>query len=169
VGIVGIGGLGHLALKWAVAFGTEVTAISSKPGKEEVVKKLGAKHFLALSDKAAMAKAAATLDFLVITANADGMDYDAIVDLLKNKRVACLVAVPEEKLKIGPSTLIGRSRSIGGSITGGVDVTQEMLNFAAKHKIEADVEVWPASKVNEAWQGVIEGKPRFRYVLDLAK
>jgi uncharacterized zinc-type alcohol dehydrogenase-like protein len=97
------------------------------------------------------------------------MPYDAMFSLLKNKRTACLVAVPEENIKFNPGTLIGRSRSIGGSITGGVNVTQEMLDFAAKHKIEADVEVWPASKVNEAWKGVIEGKPRFRYVLDMSK
>jgi uncharacterized zinc-type alcohol dehydrogenase-like protein len=163
VGIVGVGGLGHLAVKWAVAFGNQVTAISHSSNKAEEAKKLGAQHHLSTADEEAMKAAAGSFDFLLITAA--GPDYTPLLNLLTIHGVACNVSAPEVNIQFNCMSLVLQSRILAGSVTGGLAGTQEMLEFAAKHHIEADVQTFPLARVNEALRGVREGKPRFRYVL----
>jgi len=165
IGVLGIGGLGHLGLKWGKALGCHVTAISHNDKKREEAKKLGADDFISLEDAAAVKKARRTLDFILSTGNAKGMKWDGPTSLLKIDGVFCVVGVPEEDLIIPPFLLIGSRISFAGSMVGGCQITKEMLELAGKHKIEADVQLFPMEKVNEAIQGVKDGKPRFRYVL----
>jgi uncharacterized zinc-type alcohol dehydrogenase-like protein len=166
VGVVGVGGLGHLGIKWGVAFGCHVTAISHNENKRDESKKLGAHGYLNSDDEYALKAAANSFDFILITANPKDEDYTKYLKLADSYGVICNVGFPESDIKFKPGPLLMKSVSFSGSVTGGMKITQEMLDFAAKHKIEADVQLFPVKQVNEAWDGVRNGKPRFRYVLD---
>jgi uncharacterized zinc-type alcohol dehydrogenase-like protein len=167
VGVVGVGGLGHLGIRWAKALGCEVWAVSHSSRKEAEARALGADHFVDTSRQESLASAERRLNFLLITGNAPDMNYNVLLNLLDVHGIACNVGAPEGNLVIAPFSLIFASRMLSGSLTGGTALTKEMLEFAAKHKIEAQVQVFPVNQVNDALKGAREGKPRFRYVLEM--
>ena len=165
VGVVGIGGLGHLALKFAAAWGCEVTAFTSNPDKAEEVRAFGAHHVVGSRDQGALRAAAGSLDLLIVTVNA-AMDWDALLGTLDKRGRMHVVGVVPEPIPVPPSMLIGGQRDVSGSPTGSpVDIAQ-MLAFAARHDIRPQVEHFPMSRVNEAVAHLEAGKARYRVVLD---
>jgi len=168
VGVLGIGGLGHLGILWGKALGAKVVAISSSEKKRADAVKLGADDYWVVSDKETLRKNARTLDFILATTSSNS-DWDSIIRLLKVDTTICLVGLPEEDLKIPAFALCNGRRSFASSAVGGPAEIQEMLNFAAavSPHIEAWVKVFPLEKVNEAVQDLVEGKPRFRNVLKI--
>jgi len=164
VGVIGVGGLGHLALQFARAFGCEVTAFSSTPEKEAEARKFGAHHFLSSRDPDALKKAASTLDFLLSTVAAN-LDWQAYVSLLRPKGRLCFVGVPPAPLTVGIFPLIAGQRSVCGSNTGGRNAIREMLEFASRHGIKAQVELMPMGEANAALAKVAQNRARYRMVL----
>jgi uncharacterized zinc-type alcohol dehydrogenase-like protein len=167
VGVVGLGGLGHMAVKLAKAMGAEVTVLSTSRKKEEDAKRLGASHFIATGEDGALAKAAGTFDFLIDAVSA-AHDYNAYLNTLKRDGSMILLGVPEQPTPVHAFSLIMKRRKLGGSLIGGIKETQEMLDFCAKHKIVSDVEVIPVQKINEAYERMIKGDVRYRFVIDMA-
>ena len=167
VGIMGLGGLGHMGVKLAHAMGADVTLISHSPSKEADGYRLGADHFLLSSDKEAMKAAEGTLDLIVNTVSA-AIDMDAALSLLKTDGTLVSVGLPDEPLKVSTFTLIAQRRRLAGSNIGGLEQTQEMLDFCAEHGFGSDVEVIPADQVNEAWDRVVASDVRYRFVIDTA-
>ncbi len=165
VGVVGIGGLGHLAIRFARAFGCEVTAFSTSPGKEEESGRLGAHHFVWSKDPDQMAKAANSLDFILTTPHTD-LDWVGLVNVLRPKGTLCAVGAPATAvLNVPPVLLLLKEKKICGSNTGGRATIEEMLAFAARHRIGATVEVMPMAQVNAALDKVRAGNARYRMVL----
>lgn len=164
VAVIGIGGLGHLALQFAHAFGCEVTAISSTKKKQAEAKKFGANHFLSLQNRKLLEKAAGSFDFILSTVHAN-LDWNLILSLLRPKGRLCIAGVPSEALKILPRHLISSERSICGTTVGPRALVREMLTFAARHHIAPKIEVLPMSKVNEAIKKLKANKVRYRMVL----
>ena len=167
VGIMGLGGLGHMGVKIAHAMGADVTLISHSPGKEDDARRLGADHFLLSSDKAAMSAARNSMDLIVNTVSAD-IDLNRPMSLLGLNGTMCIVGLPEKPLSVGAFTLTGQRRSIAGSNIGGIRETQEMLDFCAEHGFGSDVEVIAVQQVNEAWDRVVNSDVRYRFVIDIA-
>jgi uncharacterized zinc-type alcohol dehydrogenase-like protein len=165
--VVGLGGLGHMAVKIARALGTEVTVLSTSEKKRQDAMRLGATHFELTSQPGTLAKLQRHFDFIIDTVSAPH-DYNALVNLLKTDGTLILVGAPEKPAPLEPFPLILHRRSIAGSVIGGIRETQEMLDFCAEHKIESDVEVIPIQQVNEAYKRVLKGDVRFRFVIDLA-
>jgi D-arabinose 1-dehydrogenase-like Zn-dependent alcohol dehydrogenase len=168
VGVVGIGGLGHLGVLFAKAIGAHVIALSSSEGKKKEAAQLGADEYWVTSDKELLKKNTKTLDFILATTSGNA-DWDSLIRLLKVDATLCLVGLPEEDLKLPAFALCGGRRSFSSSAVGGPAEIQEMLDFAAKHspKIEAWVKVFPIEQVNAAVQDLVDGKPRFRNVLKI--
>jgi uncharacterized zinc-type alcohol dehydrogenase-like protein len=164
VAIIGIGGLGHLALQFAKAFGCDVTAISSSPDKEEEAKTLGADHFISLNNPEQMKKAFNSFDFILSTVSAD-IDWTMIGMLMRPKAKLCFVGLPPSDMKFPVRLLVSGNRSICGSGTGSRTNMAEMLQFCARHNIEAKVEVLPMNELNEAIVRLKANKPRYRIVL----
>ncbi len=167
VAVVGLGGLGHMAVKIARALGTEVTVLSTSEKKRQDAMRLGATHFEITSQHGTFAKLHRHFDFILDTVSAPH-DYNALVNLLKTDGTLILVGAPEKPAPLEPFPLILHRRSIAGSVIGGIRETQDMLDFCAEHKIESDVEVIPIQQVNEAYERVLKGDVRFRFVIDLA-
>jgi alcohol/geraniol dehydrogenase (NADP+) len=165
VGIVGIGGLGHLGLKFAKAWGCEVTAFTSTKSKEEEARGFGAHRVINSRDTDDILKAANTLDFLLITVNTS-LDWSALVTTLKSNGRMAIVGAILEPIQISAIDLIFGQKRIAGSLNGGPTATALMLEFAARHNIYPQTEHFPMSKVNEAMQHLTEGKARYRVVLD---
>lgn len=168
VGVVGIGGLGHLALRFLNAWGCEVTAFTSSLNKQEEAKRLGAHKVVASTDSAAMKKIAGTLDFLLITASAD-LDWNALISTLGGKGRLHFVGIVPSAIPVHVFNLIPRQRSISGSPVGSPATMRSMLEFCARHQILPQVEHFPMSKVNDAIQHLRDGKARYRVVLDASK
>jgi len=166
VGIIGIGGLGHLGLKFARALGAEVYAISTSASKEEEAKKLGAHHFINTKDKASLEKNQDQLDLIVSTLNHD-VDWQMYFSLMKRDGTFVIVGIPEDKLKIPAFSIIGKRLKFAGSSIGSPNEIEEMLKLASKENIVANTQIWPFEKVNEAIAAFREGKPRYRYVLQI--
>ncbi|MEK6917161.1 MAG: NAD(P)-dependent alcohol dehydrogenase [Nanoarchaeota archaeon] len=164
VGVIGIGGLGHLALQFADAFGCEVVAFSHSKDKEKEAKKLGADNFVSSVDVAEMKKHRGSLDFILSTVHAK-LDWNAYMGLLKPKGRLCIVGAVPEPIEIHSFNLIVGSRGIVGSSTGSRADIVKMLDFAARHDIKAMTEVFPMSDVNKAIQKLRENKIRYRAVL----
>jgi uncharacterized zinc-type alcohol dehydrogenase-like protein len=164
VGVVGVGGLGHLALQFLNAFGCEVTAFSTTSSKENEAREFGANNFLSLSDKAALKAARSSLDFIISTAFAP-LDYEMLLNTLRPNGKLCLVGVPEKDVSFPGHLLIGGRKSICGSPIGSRSAMRTMLEFAARHDIGAKVELMPMKEANEALKRIEENKARYRIVL----
>jgi uncharacterized zinc-type alcohol dehydrogenase-like protein len=164
VGVIGIGGLGHMALRFLRAWGCEVTAFSSHPGKESEAKLMGAHHFVNSTDSAALAKLASSFDFILSTVNVP-VDWNTYLMALKPKGKLILVGIVLEPIPVSMFTLLIGQRMISSSPTGSPAAMATMLDFAARHKILPTVETFKFSQVNEAIEKLKEGKIRYRAVL----
>lgn len=166
VGVLGLGGLGHMAVKFAVAFGAEVTVISTSPAKEKDAKRLGAHHFLLSSDASQVQAAACRFDFILNTVSGKH-DLNTVLGMIKLDGNLVIVGVPTEAPPVHPFSIIMPRRSISGSAIGGIRETQEMLDFCAENGIVSDVEMIRMSQINEAYERVLKGDVRYRFVIDL--
>ncbi len=164
VGIVGIGGLGHIALQFARVFGAEVTAFSTSAGKEEEARALGAHHFVNSLESKAMKDMAGSLDFILTTVNAD-QDWGAYLQALRPTGTLWFVGVPPSPVSVHAFPLISGLRTIGGSPAGSPFRLREMLDVAARHGVKATTELFPMAKANEAIEKVKKSKVRYRAVL----
>lgn len=168
VGVVGIGGLGHLALRFLKAWGCEVTAFTSSPSKQEEAKRLGAHRVLASTDKAALRGAAGTLDFLLVTASAD-LDWNALLATLRAKGRLHFVGIVPNAIPTHVFALIPQQKTLSGSPVSSPKTMATMLEFCARHQILPQVEHFPMSRVNDAIQHLRDGKARYRVVLEAGK
>ena len=164
VAVLGLGGLGHMAVKLASAFGAEVTLLSSSPGKKADAQRLGATDFLLGKDQA---KARGRFDFIIDTVSA-AHDLVALTSLLKLDGTLVLLGAPSEPAQVPAFALIPKRRSIAGSLVGGIAETQEMLDFCAAHGITADVETIPMQQIDRAYDRMLKGDVRYRFSIDLA-
>jgi uncharacterized zinc-type alcohol dehydrogenase-like protein len=167
VAVVGLGGLGHMAVKLAAAMGAEVTVLSQSLKKQEDGLRLGADHYYATSDPDTFSQLAGRFDLIVNTVSAP-IDVDAYLSLLAMDGALVNVGAPAEPLSLDVFSLIGARRSYAGSMIGGIPETQEMLDFCAEHGIGAEVEVIPADQINEAYERVLASDVRYRFVIDAA-
>ncbi len=167
VAVVGLGGLGHMAVKIAAAMGAEVTVLSQSLKKQEDGLRLGATDYRATSDPDTFTELAGRFDLIVNTVSAT-IDVDAYLSLLAVDGALVNVGAPAEPLSLNVMSLIGGRRTYAGSMIGGIAETQEMLDFCAGHGIGAEVEVIPADRVNEAYERVLASDVRYRFVIDAA-
>ncbi len=167
VGVVGLGGLGHMAVKIAVAMGAEVTLFSSSGRKREDAKRLGIHEYVVSSDGAQMGKMGSRLDLIIDTVSAQH-DIGSLIMTLRLDGTMVLVGAPETPLALPVFPLLMARRAIAGSGIGGIPETQEMLDFCAEHRVVSDVEVIPIQKVNEAYDRLAKGDVRYRFVIDNA-
>lgn len=167
VAVVGLGGLGHMAVKIAHAMGAEVTVLSQSLKKQEDGLRLGADHYYATADPATFETLAGSFDLIINTVSAV-LDLNAYLGLLAVDGALVNVGAPPEPLSLNAFSLILARRSYAGSLIGGIRETQEMLDFCAEHGIGADVEVIAADQVNEAWERVLASDVRYRFVIDTA-
>jgi uncharacterized zinc-type alcohol dehydrogenase-like protein len=167
VGIVGLGGLGHMGVKFARAFGAHVVLFTTSPGKVEDGKRLGAHEVVISKDADAMKKHASSFDFILDCVSAQH-DINAYLSLLKLDGTLAIVGAPEQPLPVAVFNLILPRRNFAGSAIGGIAETQEMLNFCAQHKIVCDIEMIPIQKVNEAWDRLLKQDVKYRFVIDMA-
>ncbi|MDH5642480.1 MAG: NAD(P)-dependent alcohol dehydrogenase, partial [Nitrospira sp.] len=165
--VVGLGGLGHMAVKIARALGTEVVVLSTSESKRKEAERLGATDFAVTSDPQTFSRLQRRFDYILDTVSAPH-DYTPYLDLLKTDGTMILVGIPDQPTSLHPFPLILRRRRIAGSVIGGIRETQAMLDFCAAHTIESDVEVIPIQHVNEAYERVLKGDVRFRFVIDMA-
>ncbi|MGJ8655561.1 MAG: NADPH-dependent aldehyde reductase Ahr [Akkermansiaceae bacterium] len=163
VAVVGIGGLGHLALQFLNAWGCDVTAFSTTPDKEQEAKQMGAHHFVNSRDEEALEALAGKFDFILVTVNAD-LPWDLYVNALAPKGKLHLVGAAN-KIELTIFPLISAQRSVGGSPIGSPEVQRQMLEFCGRHNIAPLVDEFPMDQVNEAMQFVADGKARYRAVL----
>jgi uncharacterized zinc-type alcohol dehydrogenase-like protein len=164
VGIVGIGGLGHLAIQFAHVFGADVTAFSTSAAKEEEARALGANHFVNARESKALKEVAGTMDFVLSTINAD-QDWGVYVQALRPTGTLCFVGVPPSPVTLHAFPLISGLRSITGNPTGSPYRLKEMLDVAARHGVKAKTESFPMAKANTAIEKVKKNKVRYRAVL----
>ena len=167
VAVVGMGGLGHMAVKIAHALGAEVTVISQTLSKQEDGLKLGADHYYASSDPETFTQLRSSFDLIINTISAD-MDIDAYARTLRLNGTMVFVGLPENPQSFGAGSLIGGRRSLAGSNIGGIPETQEMLDFCAEHQIGAEIETISADDVDDAYERVVASKVRYRFVIDTA-
>jgi len=167
VAVIGLGGLGHMAVRIAAAMGAEVTVLSRTLAKKEDGMVLGASSYVAIEDADVLSGLAKSFDIIVNTVSAD-LPMDTYLRLLRPLGVLVNVGLPSEALTLRPGSLIGGSRVLAGSNIGGIPATQEMLDFCAEHGIGAQVETIEANAVNEAYDRVVAGDVRYRFVIDTA-
>lgn len=167
VGIVGLGGLGHMGVKFAHAFGAEVVLFTTSPDKAADAKRLGADQVVISKNAEEMAKHLQSFDFILNTVAAPH-DLDQYLGLLKRDGTMCLVGVPDQP---HPSPNVGnlifRRRALAGSLIGGIKETQEMLDFCAEHNIVADIELIPMPAINEAYERMLKSDVKYRFVIDM--
>jgi uncharacterized zinc-type alcohol dehydrogenase-like protein len=166
VGVVGLGGLGHMAVKLAAAMGAEVTMLSTSKAKEADARKLGAQHFGLTSDDATFKKLAGRFDLIIDTISAPH-DYNKYLGLLRIEGAMVLLGVPPEPAPVAAGSLIFGQKVLTGSLIGGIKETQEMLDFCAEHGIVSDIELIPVQQVNEAYERMLKNDVRYRFVLDM--
>ncbi|KAL7192631.1 hypothetical protein ACSBR2_024453 [Camellia fascicularis] len=167
VGVVGLGGLGHAAVKFAKAFGVKVTVISTSSGKKkEAIERLGADSFLVSGDPTQMQLAMGTMDGIIDTVSAPH-PLLPLIGLLKSHGKLILVGLPEKPLELPVFPLLMGRKIVAGSCMGGIKETQEMIDFAAKHSITADIEVIPMDYVNTAMERLVKADVRYRFVIDI--
>ena len=167
LGVVGLGGLGHMGVKFGVAFGADVTVLSTSPKKEKDAKALGAQHFLVTTDKAQVKAAKNSFDFILDTVSADH-DFNLYLDLLKTDGTMICVGVPSKPAEIAAFSIIGGRKSLAGSSIGGIAETQEMLDFCAEHNIVSDIEMIDIKDIQTAYDRMVKGDVRYRFVIDMA-
>ena len=165
--VVGLGGLGHMGVKIARAMGAHVTVLSTSPSKREDALKLGADDFAATGDKQTFKKLAGQFDFVLDTVSAPH-DYNAYLGLLRRDGTMILVGMPDQPVPLSAGALIMARRRLVGSLIGGIRETQEMLDFCAEHDVASDIELIPIDKINEAYERMIKGDVRYRFVIDCA-
>jgi uncharacterized zinc-type alcohol dehydrogenase-like protein len=167
VGVVGLGGLGHMAVKFARALGSHVVVFTTSPHKKEDAIRLGAHEVVVSRDANEMQKHAGSLDFILDAVSADH-DVNAFLNLLGRDGNLTLVGAPPKPLGVSSFSLIMRNRNLSGSNIGGIRETQEMLDFCGQHNITADVEVIPIQKVNEAYERLMKSDVKYRFSIDMA-
>ena len=167
VGIVGLGGLGHMGVKFAHAFGARVVLFTTSPGKIEDGKRLGADEVVVSKNAEEMAAHTASFDFILDCVSADH-DINAYLNLLKRDGTMCLVGAPERPMQVAAFPLLTHRRSFAGSGIGGIAETQEMLDFCAEHGITADVEVINIKDINEAYERMLKSDVKYRFTIDMA-
>jgi Zn-dependent alcohol dehydrogenases len=167
VGVVGLGGLGHMGLKFAHSFGAHVVQFTTSESKIEDAKKLGADEVVISKDASAMAKHAGSFDFILdcVSAEHNLNDY---LNLLRLDGTLCSVGLPEQPLSVAPFAILANRRSLSGSMIGGMAETQEMLDYCAEHNIVSDIELTSVQKLPEAYERVIKGDVKYRFVIDMA-
>lgn len=166
VGVVGLGGLGHMGLKLAHAFGAHVTLFTTSPNKTADAKRLGADEVVISKDASAMEKHANSFDFILDTV-AGMHDINAYMNLLKLDGTLVQVGAPAEPLPLSVFSLILKRRNFAGSLIGGIPETQEMLDFCGKHNIVSDIELIPIQKINEAYERMLKSDVKYRFVIDV--
>jgi len=167
VGIVGLGGLGHMGVKFARAMGAHVVLFTTSPGKREDALRLGAHEVVLSKDPAAMLAHAGSFDFILDTVSAVH-DLNAYLELVKRDGSMVLVGAPAEPVPLGVFSLLFKRRRLAGSAIGGIRETQEMLDFCAEHGIASDIELIGANKLNEAYTRLLKGDVKYRFVIDMA-
>jgi uncharacterized zinc-type alcohol dehydrogenase-like protein len=166
VGIIGLGGLGHMGVKFAAALGADVTVFSTSESKEQNARELGAKNFVVTKDPAKLESLANSFDFILDTVSAPH-DLDIYLKLLRRDGVMTLVGIPEKAAEVRAASLAGKRRTLAGSIIGGIRETQEMLDYCAEHKITSDVEVISIERLEEAFERTVKSDVRYRFVIDM--
>lgn len=166
VGVVGLGGLGHMAVKFASSFGAEVTMLSTSPNKEEDARKLGAHHFALTKDPEQIKNLAGKFDFIIDTVSAEH-NYNQYLAMLNTDGVMICVGAPPTPSQITAFSLIGGRKSLAGSLIGGLPETQEMLDYCAEHNIISDVEVIPMNYIDKAFERMLAGDVKYRFVIDM--
>jgi uncharacterized zinc-type alcohol dehydrogenase-like protein len=167
LGVVGLGGLGHMAVKFGASFGAEVTMLSTSPEKEEDSRRLGAHKFALTSDAAQLKTLAGYFDFIIDTVSAKH-DYNLFLNLLNTDGVMISVGAPPTPAEVTVFNLIGARRSLAGSMIGGIPETQEMLDYCAEHGITSDIELIDIASVNKAYERMLKSDVRYRFVIDMA-
>ncbi len=165
--IVGLGGLGHMGVKFGVAFGAEVTVFSTSPNKEEAAKKLGAHHFIVSKDEAQMKAALRSFDFILDTV-ANDHDINPYLAALKTNGIYINVGMPAKPWEIPSFALASGNKVVAGSGAGGLRETQEMLDFCAEHNIVSDIELIDIKDIHTAFDRMEKGDVRYRFVIDMA-
>jgi len=167
VGVVGLGGLGHMGVKIAHAFGAHVVVFTTSASKKDDARRLGADEVVSSRNADEMAKQAGSLDFILDTVSAEH-DVNAYLNLLRRDGTMTLVGAPPKPMSIPAFSLIMGRRRLSGSMIGGIPETQEMLDFCGKHNITSDVEVIPIQKVNEAYERLLKSDVKYRFSIDMA-
>lgn len=166
VAIIGLGGLGHMGVKIAAAMGAEVTVLSQSDKKREDSARLGAKHYYNTSSPETFSKLKGTFDLIINTVSAS-LDWNQYLGLLRADGTMVVVGIPDAPVPVNAFSIVMGRRSLAGSLIGGIKETQEMLDFCGKHNITCDIELIPASKINEAYERVVKSDVRYRFVIDM--
>lgn len=166
VGIVGLGGLGHMGVKLANAFGARVVLFTTSPGKTKDAIRLGAQEVVISKNESEMQKHANSFDFILDTVAAPH-DLNAYLNLLKHDAAMTLVGVPDKPYALAPFSLIAKRRQLAGSVIGGIRETQEMLDFCGERGITSDIELIPIQKINEAYDRLVKSDVKYRFVIDM--
>jgi len=166
VGVVGLGGLGHMAVKLAAAMGAEVTMLSTSPAKEADARKLGATGFGLTRDEDTFKRLAGHFNLIIDTISAPH-DYNQYLGMLGLEGAMVLLGVPPEPTPVAAQSLIFGRKTLSGSLIGGIKETQEMLDFCAEHNIVSEIELIPVQKINEAYERMLKGDVRYRFVIDM--
>jgi uncharacterized zinc-type alcohol dehydrogenase-like protein len=165
--VLGLGGLGHMGVKFGVAFGADVTVLSTSPKKEADAKALGAHHFVVTTDPAQIDAAKGTFDFILDTVSA-AHDFNMYLSLLRTDGIHICVGVPPEPAMVAAFSLLGGRKSLAGSGIGGIKETQEMLDFCAEKNIVSDIEIIDIKDIQTAYDRMVKGDVRYRFVIDMA-
>ena len=167
VGILGLGGLGHLAIKFAKAMGASPVMLTSSENKVADAQALGADSVILTRDPEQMQAGMGTLDFILNTISAPH-DINAYLALLKRNGTMCLVGMPEEPYSLYPASIVFGDKSLSGSLIGGLKVTQEMMDFCVENNIGANIEMIDIKDVNDAWHRMEKNDVKYRFVIDMA-
>ncbi len=166
VGIIGLGGLGHMAVKFARSFGAHVVVFTTSPQKIADALNMGAHEVVLSKNTDDMQKQLGSFDFILDTVSAPH-DVNAYMALLKNEKTLCLLGISPDALKIAPFSVVGGRKNLSGSLIGGIAETQEMLDYCDKHNITCDIELIPIQQINEAYERVLNSDVKYRFVIDM--
>jgi uncharacterized zinc-type alcohol dehydrogenase-like protein len=167
LGVIGLGGLGHMGVKLAASMGAEVTVLSTSPDKEADARALGAHNFVVTRDEAQLNKYRNYFDFILDTVSAPH-DLNLYLGMLRRDGTMILVGAPPEPTPLASFSLIPKRKRIVGSMIGGIPETQEMLDYCAEHNILSDVEIIPIAQINEAYERILRSDVKYRFVIDMA-